>query len=239
MKINPDTICKKITNAYVSLNHSLGWRFINSSKNTLSKNSGIALITLNPGGDKYEKPICSLEENNNAYLDENWTIYAKGQDPLQKQIQYLFQEIHKRTLKYDSSENLIRNSFMAHFVPFRSPNFDSLHSKKESVEFSMSLWKEIINSENFNFSLIICIGKEQFEKFEKIFNTYKNYELIKTEMVPTGWGNYQSIINRYKKDGEIITLVYLQHLSRFRIFNRENGKEQVNLLLNTITEGLK
>jgi hypothetical protein len=146
MKLDIKKICKSIENKHNELGHKLGWRFINSSINTYIDNSGICILTLNPGGSKFEKSICALQNGKNAYLDESWNNQAPGKDKLQVQIKFLFKEINKRLKKYESSEELMRNSLFAHFIPFRSQRFSKLHKKNDSIEFSENLWSNIVNS---------------------------------------------------------------------------------------------
>ncbi|MFT5688004.1 MAG: hypothetical protein ACI8PQ_000836 [Planctomycetota bacterium] len=47
-----DDACAKIRVAYDELGHDLGWRFLTSPSATLDPKTEIALITLNPGGDR-------------------------------------------------------------------------------------------------------------------------------------------------------------------------------------------
>jgi len=230
MKI--EKICQSIDKKHQELGHTLGWRFINSSSDTIKENSGICLITLNPSGNTFEKSICVLKNKKNAYLDESWGNKDVGKDKLQIQIQHLFNEIHTRTNTYENNEILIRNSFMAHFVPFRSNTFDELHNKNLSVEFSKQIWRQILNSENFKFSIIICIAKEHFEFVNEIL--LEKYELNITKELNTGWGAYKAIINQYSIENRKLKIIYLQHLSRFSIFNRKEnkGKPEIERIFN-------
>jgi len=229
-----ENISQSIDEKYKDLKHTLGWRFINSSKNTIQNNSGICMVTLNPSGDIFEESICALDDSKNAYLDENWENRGVGKDKLQIQIQYMFNEIHQRTNTYENHKELMRNSFMAHFIPFRSPTFDLLHNQKLSVDFSKKLWKQIFKSPSFNFSTIICIGREQFEVLEELL--MNSYSFNNSKEIKTGWGNYKSVINEYSNNRKKVKLVYLQHLSRFSIFNRKEnkGKEEIKILFDYI-----
>lgn len=221
---------------YQELGHSLGWRFINSSINTVEKNSGICLITLNPSGNIFHNSICSLKNKENAYLDEKWGNKDSGKDRLQIQIQHLFHEIHRRTSTYENTEELMRDSFMAHFVPFRSNTFDKLHNKNLSVEFSKQLWTQMIRSENFKFSIIICIAKDHFDIINEILK--EEYTLNATKKFNTGWGNYKSTIKQYSMNNRKIKIIYLQHLSRFSIFDRKEnkGKPEIERIFNYLLE---
>jgi hypothetical protein len=218
------------------LDHKLGWRFINSSKETIQKNSGIGIITLNPGGKIFEKPVFSLNKGKNAYLDENWGDFNIGEDPLQIQIKALFEEINKRILYSSDFKDLMRASFMAHFIPYRSHSYDDLKNKRETLILSKNIWVSFIGSKLFNFKILICIGKKQFEILEEILMGNSNFMKIKSNFILTGWGNYQSEISTFSDNKNTFKLVYLQHLSRFKIFNRREGQENINELINYIVE---
>ncbi len=238
MDFNIESTCKSIETAYHSLGHQLGWRFINSSINTVHHHSGICMITLNPSGSYYQESVCHLTENKNAYLDESWGNRSVGQDKLQLQIQYMFEELHKRISTYETSEDMMRNSLMAHFIPFRSNVYDDLVNKKQSVEFSTNLWRSYINSERFSFSTIICIGKVQFDAINSILQTSNGYHLTNTKNLSTGWGVYQAEVKEYVKNEKQLKVVYLQHLSRFSIFNRKEnkGKNEIKELFDYIID---
>ncbi|MFT6064419.1 MAG: hypothetical protein ACJAYY_000268 [Paraglaciecola sp.] len=218
------------------LNHKIGWRFINSSSETIQNNSGIGIITLNPGGKTYEQPVFALSNRKNAYLDEKWGNFSIGQDPLQIQIKALFREINKRWSYNSDYKELMRDSFMAHLIPYRSNSYDSLSNKKETVLLSKNIWTSFIDSKFFNFKIIICIGKKQFEMLVEILTNESNYEKIDSKLLSTGWGNYQSEISTFSNKTKKFKLVYLQHLSRFKIFNRKEGQESIKKLIDYITE---
>jgi hypothetical protein len=218
------------------LNHKIGWRFINSSIETIQKNSGIGIITLNPGGKKYEQPVFALNNRKNAYLDENWGNFSKGQDPLQIQIKALFKEINKRWSYNSDYKELMRDSFMAHLIPYRSNSYDDLSNKKATIFISKEIWTSFVNSKFFDFKIIICIGKKQFKILEEILTNETNFEKMNSKLISTGWGNYQSEISTFSNSTKKFKLVYLQHLSRFKIFNRKEGEESVKKLIDYITK---
>ncbi|GGG88589.1 hypothetical protein GCM10011416_01080 [Polaribacter pacificus] len=218
------------------LSHRIGWRFINSSIETVLDNSGIAIITLNPGGNIYEQPVFALNNRKNAYLDENWGDFPKGQDPIQIQIKALFKEINKRWSYNSDYKELIRDSFMAHLIPYRSNSYDDLSNKKETIFLSKYIWSSFINSKFFDFKIIICIGKIQFEILEEILTNETNFEKLDSKLISTGWGNYKSEIITFSNITKKFKLVYLQHLSRFKIFNRKEGEDSVKKLIDYISD---
>ena len=60
-----DKMVAEISAAYGSAGDvNLGWRFLYSPKSTLSDNTGVAIIGLNPGGSEREPPLPSVESGN-------------------------------------------------------------------------------------------------------------------------------------------------------------------------------
>ncbi|NIR59664.1 MAG: hypothetical protein GWO02_09145, partial [Gammaproteobacteria bacterium] len=66
----------------------LGWRFLYAPERTL-READVALITLNPGGDRYQPPAWSYE-GGDAYCSERWGDCEPGAHALQRQVQRLF-----------------------------------------------------------------------------------------------------------------------------------------------------
>jgi hypothetical protein len=65
------SFAKRIQDAYGRIGHQLGWRFLASPARTLSPETKLAFVGLNPGGSIYEPPPLSVEDGN-AYRVERW-----------------------------------------------------------------------------------------------------------------------------------------------------------------------
>jgi hypothetical protein len=93
-------------------------------------------VGVNPGGSSYGHPIESVEEGN-AYRIEHW---GKGNEPnpLQIQVRGLY-ELLSEKLGQPSVDNLMDQTLVANFCPFRSPSWDSLPGQAQSVAFSREL----------------------------------------------------------------------------------------------------
>lgn len=63
-----------------------------------------------------------------------------------------------------------------------------------------------------------------------------DFEKVNNVFLSTGWGNYKSEITTFSYGTKNFKLVYLQHLSRFKIFNRKEGQDAIDKLINYITE---
>ena len=125
----------KVEQRYAQLGHTLGWRFLTSPSATFSPNTEFAFITLNPGGNTItHEEVRESCEQGSPYLVEQWGNHPVGKAPLQLQIQQLYQ-----MLGWDFDSVL-----SGQFVPFRSPTWDGLPRRKESLQFGIELWAGII-----------------------------------------------------------------------------------------------
>ena len=91
---------------YKRLGHHLGWRFLSCPERNI-ENATVALITLNPGGGKYEPSLWSVE-GGSAYVIESWKGFPPGEEPLQRQVRRMFE------IMGVSPDEVLS----AHFVPF-------------------------------------------------------------------------------------------------------------------------
>lgn len=226
-----EDITKKIKTEYTTGGNKLGWRFLLNSKNTLQENNGIIFVTLNPGGSKIitEHGVESCE-NGCAYLVESWKGNKPGESILQKQFQALFKEIAKR-LSIEDYKEVLNSSLCSYFIPFRSKSYRVLINKKRAVNFSISIWSEILSS--INFKIIICIDKVTFKSIKKILVNF-NYTKTMSAKFNIGWGDYSADINKYKVDNKIVSIIRFPHLSRFAIFNRAESRAHIKVIFDEV-----
>ncbi|MDF2456661.1 MAG: hypothetical protein K0R51_2654 [Cytophagaceae bacterium] len=225
-------IFQNIEAKYKDLNHQLGWRFLTTYSETLKKNSGIALLTLNPGGDEAHKSsILCTPENQNSYLHEDWRGKGNGNDPLQVQVQHLFKELTKHHPKYKKVDQLMIESLMGYFIPFRSPDIKRLIAPEASRKFAVELWSSLLITANL--SLVICIDHQTFRDVKSIYLGY-GFKLQDEQVYETGWGKIKAESVKASKDTQVLVIVRLPHLSRFKIFGRP-GKEK---FMDTMIRGI-
>jgi len=215
--------------AYKELGHTLGWRFLSVSKTVLERPAKIAFITLNPGGD-HEPPDHPREscENGVSYLVENWGA-SPGQSTLQIQVQKMFSMI-RNSINYDGTyQQLMAESLISHFIPFRSPRFVDLTRKQESVEFSRRLWTRLLPA--MSPRLIICLGREVQTELRALIPTAMSAVLEESQVFPTGWGNYTADIDRYSGPYGQVRLLFLPHLSTFKVFSSDKCRAQMPMII--------
>lgn len=223
---------KSISDAINLMSDKLGYTLgsalsYNSFDSLMSPKYPIAFIGLNPGGKDYVKPTIESENGKCDYYYENWTVKGEGKKtppdekdlaPLQQQIIKLYKRL--ADILCCDYKYLMDNSIMANLVPFRSPNWNSLSNKNESLTFSRELWSSIIASSKV--SLVICMSSISFFQIGEILNG-KGYNCLDTESETKriGWGSVTYQIKKYMKNDSEILVIRLPHLSRYKIFNSE------------------
>jgi len=127
---------------------------------------------------------------------------------------------------YDEKGNLIHESLIAYFIPFRSPRMNDLHEKDKSIKFAIELWSEIIST--MKPKLIICLGDDVFKNVKKLFPVVSAQFSTKL-----GWGEITADVYKYENDCRIIKL---PHLSTFKIFSRKECEPYIDKLLTEATK---
>jgi hypothetical protein len=213
-----DTILA-IQGEYERLEHSLGWRFLCVSKKVLAQNPRIVFLTLNPGGRSIPEghPSASCEQGP-AYLVEQWGTSRPGGHKLQHQIQCLFKTIGRHVPEGSRPLVSMESSLIGYFVPFRSPRFEDLHRRKESLDFGMQLWTAMLDAKSPRLYLAI---DHRTAKAMASLCASKDGRLVSEETMPTGWGEYTASLKEYQFSDHSAMLLRLPHLSTFQLFSRE------------------
>lgn len=216
----------EINTFYNQKGYQLGWRFLTCSKKNLEINPAIALITLNPGGNEIppDHPWESCE-NGNAYLFEQWGNSIPGKSSLQIQVQLMFEKIAQISQIPRSGNELLEDSFSAHFVPFRSPRLDDLKYKSEAFAFAKFLWTKVLQA--IKPKLFICIDRETYKQLLELIPKTYNLSHVESRRMPTGWGNYNADIDTFIGNSKI-KLLRLPHLSTFKLFTSKKCVDCVN-----------
>ena len=140
-------------------------------------------------------------DQGSAYRDESWGGHVPGESPLQKQVLALFRLLDV------TPENVLAGNL----VPFRSRDWGSLASPKESLEFGKQLWADVLRCAQP--PLVITMGAMATSAIAEVV---KAGNMTKH---PTGWGNVMMSTGVYPGG----LLVGLPHLSRFGIVTRQVG----------------
>ena len=226
----------QIKKNYSELGHNLGWSFLYTPKNSFSRNTKLLFLPLNPAGSKYYDPVHSEEKGNAFRVQEDWTGNGKN---LQKQVQLMFGLISERLNNSLNFMELMDSTLTANICPFRSTTWNELHNKIKTLEFVEQLWSEIL----IQIEPIVIINLS-WTSHRILMNVYKKNgycleDKKEDKKMRVGWGNVTYSKDVFKKAGKDVTLIRLPHLSRYKIFGREESQEQVNEIVDIIVSKLK
>jgi hypothetical protein len=144
----------------------------------------------------------------------------------------LFYEAVAARLSPASPDRLMDDTLASNFCPFRSPSWERLAKRTESIAFSRDLWKEILG---FTIpSTIICLGDLPTRELRATLVSSGWRLSGESEIRPVGWGNVSYELAYYDSAAARTLLVRLPHLSRFGIFGRPVSKEATDRLASLI-----
>ncbi|TLS77580.1 hypothetical protein FE236_02950 [Mariprofundus erugo] len=232
MRANKYEIKELVDREYQKLECNLGWSMLYCPfENMWSPRYPIAFFGLNPAGNEYFEPSISYEKGS-AYLCDEWG-YKAGEAPLQKQVVELFKSIASSLHSPVPYADLLKGSFAANFVPFRSKDWGCFERKIEALEFSRALWRERVNVVPTN--LYITMAKISFSEIASLLIAVGYHELENTTD-KVGWGNVTYQMNAYEREGHKSLLIRLPHLSRYKIFGREESQMAINHISSVAAE---
>jgi len=199
--------------AYARLGHSLGFNpLILSSVRAFDAKPRLLLMGLNPAGsrDYPEHRGRFRYEERDAYVGTDWGGHAIGQAPLQRQVAKLLRQVQRRVNDHGPLELFALNRVVsASLVPFRSRGEADIHNRQASLEFGVSLWKEILGLWRPQYA--VCFGTTPFNELSLLLGTWTEAR----EYDPKWQG---ALRVRVFRDGT--RLLGVPHMSRFPIFGR-------------------
>lgn len=197
---------ERIRLAYEESENHLGWRFLYSPATVLS-GAETAFVGLNPGGSVAEPDMFATEVGS-AYCCEHWCGAERGQSPLQKQVQAIFERLGV------SPEKVLAGNF----VPFRSPDWHSLKQPAQALEFGRLLWRDVLSIAKPR--VIITMGALVTKEMAAMLGVKP------IQKIPIGWGS----VSASRSGAKGVTLIGLPHLSRYRVMGRHESREGVDRL---------
>lgn len=222
----------RIEHGYEALGHQLGWRFLYSPASTLSGDTGLMFSGINPGGAHYGHPVPSVEDGN-AYRVERWGNHGQP-NALQVQVRLLYEGLAEKLDQ--SAVSLMDGTLATNFCPFRSPSWDRLHRKAESVAFSKRLWSSVF--EHISPMVIVCLTDTPFDHFENVLRR-KGFRKTDALQEPVGWGSVTYSSSGYASENGNVLMVRLPHLSRYKIFGRPESQSATDRLTDAIAQALR
>lgn len=222
----------RINAAYRELGHGMGWSFLYTPQSTLNVSQQLLFLGLNPGGKEDQRydvvPSC---ESGNEYLHGKW-VAEEGKAPLQLQVQQLFKRIALSIGGNINHEYMMDTTLAANFVPFRSSNWAKLVNKQRSLEFSRTLWSEILNQVHPR--VIICIAFLAYNGIKAILVSKGFTPLGADRAQLIGWGKVTYNITELHNDGRATLLVRLPHLSTYKVFSSVKCEMEIKKLVDRI-----
>jgi hypothetical protein len=185
------------------LGYVAGWRFMTAPTATLAS-SPVALVGLNPGGNRPDEWPSWSQESGSSYVVEAWDPPRPvGSAVLQRQVQLMLGLLGAEP----------NRTFSAQFVPFRSKSWDKLPRQEEALEFSRTLWRWLLPQ--MAARVLVCLGDGVARELAKLTDAKR------VQRHPAGWANVT--IDRFEAaDGRVI--VKVPHLSRYALFGRKDGQ---------------
>ncbi len=202
----------KIEAAYDASGNTMGWRFLYSPARVLS-GARVAFIGLNPGGDAPDRahPQFAMPTGS-AYQHESWAGRPPGTSPLQQQVLALFDRLNV------APENVLTGNL----VPFRSPDWSSIHDPAGSLRFGKELWGPVLTRAGP--SVVISMGTVVTQVIAESLGVKD------LQRHPVGWG----AVSARRGDFGRGTLIGLPHLSRFGVMTREASASHLDRLFQGI-----
>lgn len=213
--IDSAELIARIERAYADSGNTLGWRLLASPIRVL-EGAEVAFIGMNPGGrtrpqDHGEFAMAA----GSAYVVEEWAGAPAGQSPLQRQVRALFAGLGV------APEDVLAGNL----VPFRSPDWGSLHHPDHAVRFGMEIWREILDAARPK--LIVGMGTNVTCALTRLL------DVRDIDTIAVGWGKVRASRGAFKGG----TLVGLPHLSRFGIMTRPTSMPAIRRLFEGYWQG--
>ncbi len=174
--------------------------------------SDLMFATLNPAGNR------DYPDHRGRGRYENGNAYLNKQTPLNNQIQQAFAHLQRRVGYTGTAHEFARTQIVTtQLVPFRSPDWASLHRPEESLAFVKDLWGDIFLS--WRPRAVVAVGGVTLDLVSELLG----HELSRFSM-PSGWGNVQI----HWRECKGTRLIGLPHLSRFKIFGRPESERHLD-----------
>ncbi len=202
-----------ISDSYLRLGYTLGWRFLYTPASSLTCPNGFLLLGINPGGDRFA--VSETFEEGNAYILEQWSPDGTR---LQWQVKAIFDVLAERFLGNRSQgRTLLNETITTNFCPFRSPTWQALPRKSEAVAFSTGLWRRILAEVTPR--VVLCLGRKPYCHISRILGRHATTRGNITSL-PTGWGDMTFELQKFGGNGSYTVLARLPHLSQFKLMSR-------------------
>lgn len=212
----------------------LGWSFLYSPATTLSPDTRLMLVALNPAGWSPRPPHVSCEEGN-AYRIQFWGP-GNSHNGLQSQVQQLYASTLGELGDGFTLEHIMDRTLVANLVPFRSRSWKALATDRHALlTFARRLWAPILRV--LRPRVVVTLGHLPASHLIDIFVS-QGYDIDRTETRQVGWGSTTYAKTQLSRADWDLTLLRLPHLSRYRFFGRPESRLAVRDIASTIATAL-
>lgn len=205
-----EAVIADIEDAAQRTGNALGWRLLYSPPAVL-RGAPVAIVALHPVGpaDEPAAPTLATPPGTSAWTDEAWDGHPAGQATVQRQVRALCEWLG--VAPQDTLSGVL--------VPFRAPDWESLHRKRTARRLGTGLWREMLD--HVRPPLVVALGRPVFDEMTQVLGA----GAVRT--VPIGWGDKKGRIADH--DGGRI--VGLPDLARAPVFSRPASRSALDDLL--------
>ncbi len=217
--------------------YRLGWRFLFTPARTLSENTKMLLVGIDPGGRVSQENQESVEKGN-AYRVEVWPGGKEGgPNPLQKQVQAFF-DILAAKLDHQSRNDLMDHTMTSNMFPIRTGGWSKIGKveQKKAIDFSSKLWFHIFD--HISPSVIVCIGKPPYECFRRVLLNKGYTETERPKERRVGLKNDTYSQSRYERGDKRTLMIGLPYLRRSMIFSKLEENPERREAVDSFTEAI-
>jgi hypothetical protein len=180
-------------------------------------------VGLNPGGSSFDESSFSVEEKN-AFISEKWGKYNHKTNTinfnqLQLQVHYFFQSMSTQIDVSDWEKEMNQNWMISNYVFYKSKNWSEMSSKKDHIETSRKIWKNMISVNQPK--IVVANGYDTYEKMCSLM-LEDNWTKESEKVSFNPWDGPHILV--LKKDSKKCLMIGFAHLSTFKIMKREQNK---------------
>lgn len=214
-----DSIAQDIRAGYLHVKPKLGWRFLYTPRSTFRPRVQIAVLALNPGGQRYATPSISYE-NGNAFRDERGWRDDEPEllNPFQEQMIKLF-AVLSRGLRHADPDEIMKDSLVANLCPYRSASWSKLSSKDAALATAHKIWTDAFQV--VKPKIMVTLGRVVLNELRGIKPEWFA-DSRRTRQIPTSWGAVECMLAGPARSSPLV--IGLPHLSRFKVFGRPEGR---------------
>lgn len=180
-------------------------------------------VGLNPAGSSFDESSLCVE-GKNAFIDEKWGKWnektkTRSYNPLQQQVHHFFQSLSIQLETSEWEKEMTENWMISNYVFYKSKNWHEMASKKEHIQTSRNIWKEMISANQPK--IIVANGYDTYEKMCGLM-LEDNWTKESEKVSFNPWDGPHILV--LKKESKKCLVVGFAHLSTFKIMKREQNK---------------